>query len=368
MTTLTLKKPHRHSFNHSHGLHSLLLILLLLMLPPPPATAQLPNVLSPPPTDKLSGLKFDKSMAIVLVILVVVFFMLGFLSIYTRQCTERGIRGRFDLAFPIGGSNWRHRGLDPEIIDSFPTFVYSAVKGLKIGRATLECAVCLNEFRDHETLRLIPKCSHVFHAECVDAWLVNQSTCPVCRANLLQGDAATTFVAVQIPDPEGHGSTTPVPGSGDPSPNRVDNSSNNQSPKVGSDLVNQNRPVRSRSTGFRSWFPRSHSTGHSLGEDWERFTLRLPEEVRNRLVNSTLNRTTSCGATFMRVSSGRSGYRARSVGRSPIGGSNERSDRRFFWTPPFVSRAGSTRSPKPNKAMDDMGERSSDRLFTGGEG
>ncbi|KAH1110281.1 E3 ubiquitin-protein ligase ATL6 [Glycine max] len=52
----------------------------------------------------------------------------------------------------------------------------------KLGKGTLECAVCLNEFEDTETLRLIPKCDLVFHPECIDEWLPSHTTCPVCRA------------------------------------------------------------------------------------------------------------------------------------------------------------------------------------------
>lgn len=294
------------------------------------------------------------------------------------------MRGRFDLANPIVGNNRGRRGLDPEIIETFPTFVYSTVKGLKIGRSTLECAVCLNEFQDDETLRLIPVCSHVFHPQCIDAWLVNQSTCPVCRANLVPLPGEGSFLPVQIsdqPDPE-------------PDPNVVVEDGNNcngtglaESPKVNSNnntvSLNQNRPPRSRSTGFRiaRLFPRSHSTGHSLvqrGDNIERFTLRLPDEVRNQLVSSTLSRTKSLGVTLTPESSERRGYRTGSVGsnrgRSYVQFERfGRSDRRgFSWTPSFMSRAGSTRSPKglsgSNKApvaIDDVGERSSDRLFAG---
>lgn len=367
------------------------LLLLIFILFTPPATAQLPNTLPPPPANKIPRLKFDKSMAIVLVILVVVFFILGFLSVYTRQCAERRLRGRLDLTIPIGGGSHhrRHRGLDRDVIDTFPTFVYSAVKGIKIGRATLECAVCLNEFQGDETLRLIPNCSHVFHAECIDAWLVNHYTCPVCRANLFPRPGENSFVQIQIPDPDGSGYRSE---SNDPTRHDIaqadgDNglgtalgTSPSPSPKGNYSVsVTPNLPVRSRSTGFRiaNWFPRSHSTGHSLVENYERFTLRLPEEVRNRLVGgTTLSRTTSSGVAFTREGSGRRGYRTRSVGAT--GRSYEwfnRPDRRgFSWTPPFVRRAGSTRSPnkgfaEPNKVpavtIDDVGERSSDRLFAG---
>ncbi|KAK7351206.1 hypothetical protein VNO77_10486 [Canavalia gladiata] len=381
MTTLTLN-PHS---NFHHALPSILLLLyfFLLIQSPPPATAQLPNTLSPPPPDRFSRLKFDKSMAIVLVILVVVFFILGFLSVYTRQCAERRMRGRFDLTIPIVGSHRRQRGLDREIIETFPTFVYSTVKGLKIGRATLECAVCLNEFEDDETLRLIPKCSHVFHPECIDAWLTSHSTCPVCRANLVPKPGDPSSVAIQIPDTD-----EPDPDEQTRTETQVEADDANyynrtgegmtvtDSPKV-NNLINQNRPPRSRSTGFRiaGWFPRSHSTGHLLvqpGENCERFTLRLPEEVRNQLVSSTLSRTKSCGlsvsVTFTPESSVRRGYRTRSVGSSTASARGyERFDRRgFSWTPPFM-RAGSTASNKSPITKGEVGERSSDRLFGGGE-
>lgn len=76
-------------------------------------------------------------------------------------------------------------GLDPAGIESFPVFLYSAFKGLKEqSTPALECAVCLSEFGDNETLRLLPKCNHVFHPGCIDVWLAYHNTCPLCRANL----------------------------------------------------------------------------------------------------------------------------------------------------------------------------------------
>ncbi|CAJ1974066.1 unnamed protein product [Sphenostylis stenocarpa] len=355
MTTLALKA---HSIFHHDLLFVFCFSFFLLTHFPPPAAAQIPNTLTPPPPDRFSGLKFDKSMAIVLVILVVVFFILGFLSVYTRQCAEQRMRGRFDLSISIAR---RQRGLDREIVDTFPTFVYSTVKSLKIGRATLECAVCLNEFEEDETLRLIPKCSHVFHPECIDAWLVNHSTCPVCRANLVPKPDDPSFVSIQIPDPVQPVLSSPV------RPETTD------SPKT-NDLINHNRSPRSRSTGFNitSWIPRSHSTGHSLvqpGENCERFTLRLPEEVRNQLMSSTtLSRTKSCGVdvTFTRENSERRTYRTRSVGNSlsphvtrGLGGATSSPHVRGY------DRRWLFRSPSPKDLIkEDVGERSSDRLFS----
>uniref|UniRef100_A0A0E0IRR0 RING-type E3 ubiquitin transferase n=1 Tax=Oryza nivara TaxID=4536 RepID=A0A0E0IRR0_ORYNI len=47
-----------------------------------------------------------------------------------------------------------------------------------------DCSVCLGEFRDGESLRLLPKCSHAFHVPCIDTWLRSHSNCPLCRYNI----------------------------------------------------------------------------------------------------------------------------------------------------------------------------------------
>lgn len=45
-----------------------------------------------------------------------------------------------------------------------------------------ECGICL-DVSDHLEWRLLP-CSHYFHCSCVDPWLVQHGTCPVCRFNI----------------------------------------------------------------------------------------------------------------------------------------------------------------------------------------
>ncbi|GMH10446.1 hypothetical protein Nepgr_012287 [Nepenthes gracilis] len=92
-------------------------------------------------------------------------------------------------------------GLHPSISRSFPILTYAEVKVLnringKAGVAPLECPVCLNAFEGHETLRLLPKCDHVFHRWCVDRWLRSHTTCPCCRANLVPEAPESTHTAV----------------------------------------------------------------------------------------------------------------------------------------------------------------------------
>lgn len=46
-----------------------------------------------------------------------------------------------------------------------------------------KCAVCLTEFEDKEKVRDLT-CKHIFHPSCIDTWLVQNSTCPVCKHDI----------------------------------------------------------------------------------------------------------------------------------------------------------------------------------------
>ncbi|OIV97875.1 hypothetical protein TanjilG_12632 [Lupinus angustifolius] len=311
---------------------------------------------------------FDKFTVMVFMILVVTFFLLIFIAIYNRRRSEQRIRGRFDLNSPIGGSNLRRRGLDEEIVETFPTFIYSTVKSLKIGMATLQCAVCINEFQDDETLRLIPVCNHVFHPECIDAWLAHHSTCPVCRANL--SPTNDEEIAIEI-----RNHTEPEP---EPNPVQADEDNNDsvreasviqESPKLNTNnSVHQNRSPISRVKGFsfKNLFPRSNTTGHSLvqlGENFERFTLRLPEEVKNKLVMTKLRTAKSWHVALTPEGSEKRVRRTRSIntgrGRSYME-RFARSDRKGFSPRGKDGSTGSTKGT--DESNKEVGERSFDQL------
>jgi hypothetical protein len=48
------------------------------------------------------------------------------------------------------------------------------------------CCICLNEYEAAQELRKLP-CEHHFHKDCVDEWLVVNSTCPTCRKSIYDG-------------------------------------------------------------------------------------------------------------------------------------------------------------------------------------
>lgn len=82
------------------------------------------------------------------------------------------------------------RGLDPAVLRALP--VVAAAVG------TGDCAVCLAEFEHGEEARALPRCGHRFHVECIDAWFRENSTCPLCRADVEAPDDAEAHPEVRI--------------------------------------------------------------------------------------------------------------------------------------------------------------------------
>ncbi|TKY61470.1 E3 ubiquitin-protein ligase ATL6 [Spatholobus suberectus] len=292
--------------------------------------------------------QFNPSLAIIIIILVAALFLMGFFSIYIRRCADSPSSN----VGPATAARSRRgaRGLDPSVIQTFPILEYSEVKVHKIGKEALECAVCLCEFEEAETLRLIPKCDHVFHPACIDEWLGSHTTCPVCRANLVPSESEAGVPVPETRDVEAQNDAVePAPEQQNADADRV-----LPEPEVVSvdKTLNRNRTRGSRSSRPRR-FPRSHSTGHSLvqpGENTDRFTLRLPLEVRKQLINRQLQRASSL-IVLPRESSSRQGYRTgEGSSRGKVSRRLDRSTKSDRWiftmAAPFFARALSIRSPR----------------------
>ncbi|KAL5053519.1 hypothetical protein RYX36_034201 [Vicia faba] len=87
----------------------------------------------------------------------------------------------------------RTTGLQESVIDSIAVLKYRKNEGLVDGT---DCSVCLGEFQEDESLRILPKCSHAFHILCIDTWLRSHQTCPLCRAPVINEAAAEVSVMV----------------------------------------------------------------------------------------------------------------------------------------------------------------------------
>ncbi|KAK8940933.1 E3 ubiquitin-protein ligase ATL6 [Platanthera zijinensis] len=234
-----------------------LLILLQLLIIANSAEAQTTNI-NNDSTPQL--FKFRPTLAAIVAIFISVAVLGG---LYYYSGSFRNIAPNHSEASAAAGSltgRQKAAGLDPAVFHSFPVMLYSDVKNHKIGSSSLECAVCINEFEDQDSIRLLPKCSHVFHEDCIDAWLASHVTCPVCRCVLEKEDEKGEVVVVVVFEEEDE----------------------EQRRKEMKELA---RIIRSRSprrpgAGVRK-LTRSHTTGHITAEDSERYTLKLPEALRN---------------------------------------------------------------------------------------
>ncbi|XP_035756325.1 E3 ubiquitin-protein ligase RNF6 [Egretta garzetta] len=80
----------------------------------------------------------------------------------------------------------RLRGLTKEQIDNLATRNYGDIH--TENEISKTCSVCINEYVTGNKLRQLP-CMHEFHIHCIDRWLSENSTCPICRQPVLGSNA-----------------------------------------------------------------------------------------------------------------------------------------------------------------------------------
>ncbi|XVE85028.1 hypothetical protein DITRI_Ditri17bG0059600 [Diplodiscus trichospermus] len=161
-----------------------------------PYNSDFENQPNPPSSSSSSSAgKISPAVLFIIVILAVLFFISGLLHLLVRFLMKRRSPSSVSESnrFPeMSGSDAFQRqlqqlfhlhdsGLDQAFIDALPVFLYKEIMGLK---EPFDCAVCLSEFLEQDKLRLLPMCSHAFHIDCIDTWLMSNSTCPLCRGTL----------------------------------------------------------------------------------------------------------------------------------------------------------------------------------------
>ncbi|KAK8507127.1 hypothetical protein V6N13_069917 [Hibiscus sabdariffa] len=156
--------------------------------------------------------KIMLSAIVVLFFVVVLMFLLHIyarwylLRARRRHSPNRRRRRRSQLVFyvdqdatPAAAS----RGLDARVLKLLPVFTFSSKTHPD---SVLECAVCLSEFEENESGRVLPKCNHSFHSECIDMWFHSHSTCPLCRTSVEESVPASDNpgdLVITINEPSG---------------------------------------------------------------------------------------------------------------------------------------------------------------------
>jgi hypothetical protein len=90
-------------------------------------------------------------------------------------------------------------GIDEATLKGYPEVVYGEARReakAKKGTTCTCCSICLDNYGDGDVLRMLPECGHLFHRECVDPWLLQHPTCPVCRTSPLPSPMTTPLAEV----------------------------------------------------------------------------------------------------------------------------------------------------------------------------
>ncbi|KAI8524185.1 hypothetical protein RHMOL_Rhmol13G0130200 [Rhododendron molle] len=133
----------------------------------------------------------DSSMALTALVLLTALFFMGFFSLYLRRFSDSlSSSSRRRPSSPFSSSSllplWRSsnypKGLDPSTVRLLPIVSYGGD-----AKHLIDCVICLCEFEDGETVKMIPYCRHVFHPECVDTWLASHVSCPLSRSSRIFG-------------------------------------------------------------------------------------------------------------------------------------------------------------------------------------
>ncbi|PKU86395.1 RING-H2 finger protein ATL58 isoform X2 [Dendrobium catenatum] len=72
-------------------------------------------------------------------------------------------------------------GVTKELREMLPVVVFKESFSVR----ETQCSVCLGDYQAEDRLQRLPQCGHTFHVDCIDHWLVSNTTCPLCRISLI---------------------------------------------------------------------------------------------------------------------------------------------------------------------------------------
>eukprot|EP00262_Sarcandra_glabra_P010737 TRINITY_DN26133_c0_g1_i1.p1 TRINITY_DN26133_c0_g1~~TRINITY_DN26133_c0_g1_i1.p1 ORF type:complete len:378 (+),score=40.96 TRINITY_DN26133_c0_g1_i1:143-1276(+) len=163
--------------------------------------------LEPPPPNHSTKSNLSIHIIIIISVAVTIFLLLSYYGIIVKLWVSRRRRrppptAQSDTTQPDDFDDetqdpihhiWYVRtvGLEQAVINSISVCKYKRGDGLV---ESTECSVCLTEFKDDENLRLLPKCSHAFHVDCIDTWLNSHTNCPLCRAGIVSSSPSSSSV------------------------------------------------------------------------------------------------------------------------------------------------------------------------------
>ncbi|KAI3882621.1 hypothetical protein MKX03_007565 [Papaver bracteatum] len=113
----------------------------------------------------------------VAIIKVAIHIVVAFTIVYRKLHHQRTTRTDNTMSFSgLEEEESGGVGLSLSDLQNLSSFEYEMVV-----EPTQHCIVCLERFVKGESCRSLPRCNHVFHTSCVDSWLIQVPSCPLCR-------------------------------------------------------------------------------------------------------------------------------------------------------------------------------------------
>lgn len=150
------------------------------------------------PRGGISGMGMD-TVTTVMAFSVSAFFVLFVFTrlfcarIHLRAAAAEHAQASDAASFPAIQVERGIRGMEPSVVTSFPTVKFGDDSQRPPAQEESQCTVCLEEYEAKDVVRVLPYCGHAFHAACIDAWLKQHPTCPICRSTTKHRAGAGTM-------------------------------------------------------------------------------------------------------------------------------------------------------------------------------
>lgn len=148
----------------------------------------------------------------------VLLLLIGLVVLRLCKINRNGFRWRGELVSPAGLPDAAEdmmgnpRALTPLQLASLPPAINSgapAASELGVDMHSDICSICMDVYGSDPgrgstneaagaTLRQLP-CGHVFHAKCIETWLIRQRLCPMCKRNVLLADSEQPAPLLPLP-------------------------------------------------------------------------------------------------------------------------------------------------------------------------
>lgn len=77
-------------------------------------------------------------------------------------------------------TDFRNPPMNEEEIHEIPEFKFNQNQDSSEKK---NCVICMEDIEQEENVKLL-HCSHLFHSECLNKWLLEKSTCPMCMTSI----------------------------------------------------------------------------------------------------------------------------------------------------------------------------------------